>query len=46
MLKKSNNNLVIRTVRLYHIGTADVHDFLENFLKMFQYHIDMILRCQ
>jgi hypothetical protein len=43
MLKKSNNNVVIRTVCLYHIGTAELHDFLENFLKMFQYHIDIWL---
>jgi hypothetical protein len=40
---KLNNSLVIRIVRLYHIGTADLHDFLENFLKMLQYHIDIWL---
>lgn len=40
---KSNESLVIRTVRLYHTGTADLHDFLENFLKMLQYHIDIWL---
>jgi len=38
---KSNNSLVIRTVHLYHIGTDDLHDCLENFLKMLQYHINI-----
>jgi len=38
---KSNNNLVARTVRLYHTGTADLHHFVQNFLKMLQHHIDI-----
>jgi hypothetical protein len=41
MSKESNNSLIIRTVGLYHIGTAHLHNFLENFLMMVQFNIDI-----